>query len=81
MQGTEEGQKEMNITIKVTKEHKDGSADAQVNFDKEALEYMVEYAVVGMLKEYCDKKDKEWNPDAKAKPTRKTSTKKVHRGT
>jgi hypothetical protein len=71
----------MNIQIKVTKEHKDGSADAQVTFDKEALEYMVEYAVVGMLKEYCDKKDKEWNPDDKAKPTRKTSTKKVHRGT
>lgn len=73
----------MNITITVTKEHKDGSADARVTFDKEALEYMVEYAVVGMLTEYCDKKDKEWNPDAKAKPARKTSApkKKVHRGT
>jgi hypothetical protein len=73
----------MNITIKIIKERKDGSADAQVTFDKEALEYMVEYAVVGMLKEYCDEKNKERNSDDKAKPARKTSTpkKEVHKRT
>jgi len=73
----------MNITIKIIKERKDGSADAQVTFDREALEYMVEYAVVGMLKEYCDEKNKERNSDDKAKPARKTSTskKEVHKRT
>lgn len=72
----------MNITIKVTKEHADGSADAQVTFDKEALEYMVEYAVIGMLTEYCDKKDTNENkPTTKRKPAVITSKKKLHRGT
>jgi hypothetical protein len=45
----------MNIQIKVLDENPDGSANAHVTYDKEALEYMVEYAVTGMLTEYVTK--------------------------
>ena len=48
----------MNIQIKIIKENPDGSAEAQATYDKEALEYMVEYAIVGMLKEYIEKSKK-----------------------
>ena len=49
----------MNIQIKILDENPDGSANAQVTYDKEALEYMVEYAIVGMLTEYMNKVKKE----------------------
>lgn len=56
----------MNIQIQITKENPDGSAEATATYDKEALEYMVEYAIVGMLKEYIEKSKKE-NKGAKVK--------------
>jgi hypothetical protein len=41
----------MNITVKITKENKDGSADAIVRFDKLGLEVLVQWGLISMLKE------------------------------
>lgn len=58
----------MNIQIKIIKENPDGSAEARATYDKEALEYMVEYAITGMLTEYVQKlKDEKQNAKAKRK--------------
>jgi hypothetical protein len=44
----------MNIAVKIIKENKDGSADAQVKFDKEGLEVLVQWGLIGMLKQAID---------------------------
>jgi hypothetical protein len=44
----------MQISLKITKENKDGSADAVVRFDKEGLETLVQWGLVSMLKEAID---------------------------
>jgi hypothetical protein len=41
----------MEISVKITKENKDGSADAIVRFDKEGLEVLVQWGLISMLKE------------------------------
>ena len=41
----------MNISVKITKENKDGSADAIVKFDKQGLETLVQWGLISMLKE------------------------------
>jgi len=41
----------MEITVKITKENKDGSADAVVKFDKQGLETLVQWGLISMLKE------------------------------
>ena len=41
----------MKITIKVVKELPDGSADVALNYDKEALEFMIEKGINAMLVE------------------------------
>jgi hypothetical protein len=41
----------MGISVKITKENKDGSADAVVRFDKEELETLVQWGLISMLKE------------------------------
>lgn len=41
----------MEISVKITKENKDGSADAVVRFDKEGLEVLVQWGLISMLKE------------------------------
>ena len=64
----------MNIRIEIIKENPDGSAEAKATYGKEALEYMVEYAITGMLTEYVQKL-KEEKQDAKAKPRQKRNTK------
>ena len=38
----------------MTRENEDGSADAQVDFDKEGLQVIVQYGVIAMLKEGMD---------------------------
>lgn len=43
---TEEAQQ---ISVKIVKENKDGSADAQVTFNKEGLETLVQWGLVAML--------------------------------
>lgn len=44
----------MNIAVKIIKENKDGSADAQVRFDKEGLEVLVQWGLVAMLTKAVD---------------------------
>lgn len=62
----------MNIRIEILKENPDGSAEAKATYDKEALEYMVEYAITGMLTEYVQKlKDEKQNAKVKRKPRSK----------
>jgi hypothetical protein len=39
----------MEISVKITKENKDGSADAIVRFDKQGLEVLVQWGLVAML--------------------------------
>ena len=49
----------MEITVKVIKENKDGSADALVNFDKEGLEFLIQEGVLSILKQYIEQQKKE----------------------
>ena len=44
----------MEITVKITKENKDGSADAVVRFDKDGLETLVQWGLISMLKQAID---------------------------
>jgi hypothetical protein len=44
----------MNITVKIIKENKDGSADAMVRYDKEGLETLVQWGLVAMLTKAVD---------------------------
>ena len=44
----------MEITVKITKENKDGSADAIVRFDKQGLEVLVQWGIVAMLTKAID---------------------------
>jgi hypothetical protein len=44
----------MEISVKVTKENKDGSADAIVRFDKQGLETLVQWGLISMLKQAID---------------------------
>jgi hypothetical protein len=39
----------MKIQVKIIKENKDGSANAEVDFDKEGLETLVQWGFVSML--------------------------------
>jgi hypothetical protein len=39
----------LGISIKIIKENKDGSADAQVKFNKQGLETLVQWGIVAML--------------------------------
>ena len=44
----------MLISLKMIKENKDGSADAEVKFDKEGLEILVQWGIVAMLTKAID---------------------------
>lgn len=44
----------MGISLKITKENKDGSADAIVRFDKEDLETLVQWGLIAMLTKAID---------------------------
>jgi hypothetical protein len=44
----------MDLSLKVTKEHEDGSADAMVRFDKEMLEVLVQEGVLRILERYIE---------------------------
>ena len=50
------------IEVKIIKENKDGSANAQVTFDKQGLETLVQWGLVAMLTKAVDEyaiRDKE----------------------
>jgi hypothetical protein len=42
------------IAVKIIKENKDGSANAEVNFDKEGLETLIQWGLVAMLTKATD---------------------------
>jgi len=42
----------MDLSLKVTKEHKDGSADATVRFDKEMMEVLIQEGLLRVLEKY-----------------------------
>jgi len=44
----------MDLGLTVIKEHKDGSADAVVRFDKEMLEVLVQEGVLRILERYIE---------------------------
>jgi hypothetical protein len=44
----------MKIQVKIVKENKDGSADAQVNFDKAGLECLVQHGIVSLITQAID---------------------------
>jgi hypothetical protein len=44
----------MKIQIKILKENKDGSANAEVNFDKAGLECLVQHGLVSLLTQAID---------------------------
>jgi hypothetical protein len=52
--------RDMKLQIEILKENEDGSADAVVHFDKEALGVLVEEGVISILRQYIeqDKKKK-----------------------
>jgi hypothetical protein len=44
----------MKIDVKIIKENKDGSANAEVNFDKDGLETLVRWGLIAMLVKAVD---------------------------
>jgi len=44
----------MKIQVKIVKENKDGSADAQVNFDKAGLECLVQHGLISLITQAID---------------------------
>jgi hypothetical protein len=44
----------MDISVKILKENKDGSAQAIINFDKEGLETLVQWGFVALLTKALD---------------------------
>jgi len=60
------------IEVKIIKENADGSANAQVDFDKQGLETLVQWGLVALLTKAVD--EYKVRPD-KVKKTIQTSTK------
>jgi hypothetical protein len=55
----------MELEVEVIKEHKDGSADATIHFDSEAMELLIQWGMIAMLKEAV--KNESFNPKKKVK--------------
>ena len=68
---------EVGIRVEIIKENKDGSADAQVRFDKKGLETLVQWGIVSLLTAAID--EYRVRPDEGSKTTtgrtRKPATK------
>ena len=45
----------MKIQVKIIKENPDGSANAQVDFDKDGLEVLVQWGMIALLESAVDK--------------------------
>ena len=63
----------MNITVKVIKENKDGSANATVDFDKEGLEFLVQEGLLSVMQQYIEQNE---NAKEGAKLRKKIAKKK-----
>jgi hypothetical protein len=64
----------MDISVKILKENKDGSAEAVINFDKEGLETLVQWGFVALLTKALDEyavKPKKSSPVAIGKPKKR----------
>jgi len=48
----------MKLQIEIVKENNDGSADALVHFDKEALGMLIEKGVISILRQYIAQEKK-----------------------
>jgi len=62
------------IEVKIIKENKDGSANAQVDFDKQGLETLVQWGLVALLTKAVDEykvKPEETETVIQAKRTKK----------
>jgi hypothetical protein len=71
----------MEISVKIVKENKDGSADAVVKFDKQGLEVLVQWGLVAMLTKAIDEYKVRPDEDGTAviagtKPATKKTTRK-----
>ena len=67
----------LGISVKIIKENKDGSADAQVTFNKSGLETLVQWGIVAMLTAAIDEYRVRPDEGSKVatKRTRPTTTK------
>jgi hypothetical protein len=63
----------VNITVKVIKENKDGSANATVDFDKEGLEFLVQEGLLSVMQQYIEQNE---NAKEGAKLRKKMTKKK-----
>jgi hypothetical protein len=73
----------MKIAVKILNENKDGSANAEVKFDKQGLEVLVQWGIVAMLtkaideyKVRPDEAEISIQPSSKRTVTKKTTKKK-----
>ena len=67
----------MKIEVKIIKENKDGSANAQVNFDKKGLEVLVQWGLVSLLTKAIDEyKIRPENNEIPFQPKARPKTKK-----
>jgi hypothetical protein len=64
------------ISVEILKENKDGSADAQVTFNKEGLETLVQWGLVSMLTAAIDAYKPRPEKNTKVVPTKKKVSKK-----
>lgn len=62
------------ITVRIIKENKDGSANAEVKFNKQGLETLVQWGLVSLLTTAIDAYKVE--PDTTKSVVRKSTTKK-----
>jgi hypothetical protein len=69
----------LGISIHIIKENKDGSADAEVKFNKQGLETLIQWGIVAMLTAAIDeyRVRPEKGSDIDIKRTRPTTTKPV----
>jgi hypothetical protein len=61
------------ISVKIIKENKDGSADAQVKFNKQGLETLVQWGLISLLTAAVD--EYRVRPKKTSKVTKKRTTK------
>jgi len=73
----------MEISVKILNENKDGSANAEVKFDRQGLEVLIQWGIVAMLtkaideyKVRPDEAEVSIQPRSKKAVTKKTTKKK-----
>jgi acetyl-CoA carboxylase alpha subunit len=67
---------ECGIAVKIIKENKDGSANAEVKFNKEGLETLVQWGLVALLTAAIDEYRVRPEKNTKVVPTKKKVSKK-----